>query len=251
MFDRDALVAELDSRIYTVTVLEEIESTNTALKELAQQGARKGTTLIAERQTGGRGRLGRQFHSPEGGLYLSTLIAVHPWDDPGRITCCAAVAVVRALGRLCGLQADIKWVNDVYLNGRKLAGILAEGVFTPNGHLTSVVLGIGINVGAIAFPEDLASIATSLANEGYSVTREEVAAAVLIQLYHVLADDAKRAMEEYRHRNLVLGRSVTVTRGSETYPATVESITDEGHLVVRTTDNEIRTLSSGEVSVKL
>lgn len=251
MLDRNAIVGKLDSRIYTLTVLEEVESTNTALKEMAQQGARIGTTLIAERQTGGRGRLGRQFHSPQGGLYLSTLVAAHPWDDPGRITCCAAVAVVRALSRLCGLQADIKWVNDVYLNGRKLAGILAEGVFSPSGRLLSVVLGIGINVGEFEFPEELASIATSLANEGYHLTREEVAAAVLQDLYHVLTDDTQRAMEEYRRRNLVVGRQVTVTRGAETYSATAETITDEGHLVVRTADNEIRTLSSGEVSVKL
>ena len=249
MFDRNALIGKLDSRIYTVTVLEEIESTNTALKEMAQQGARIGTTLIAQRQTGGRGRLGRQFFSPQGGLYMSTLVAVGPQDDPGSITCRAAVAVAQALGCLCGLQADIKWVNDIYLNGRKLAGILAEGVFTPSGRLMSVVLGIGINVGEMEFPPDLTSVATSLANEGYHLTREQVAAAVLIQLYHALTDPT--AMEEYRHRNVVLGRSVTVTRGSETYPATAESITDEGHLVVRTTDNEIRTLSSGEVSVKL
>ena len=250
MLDRNAIVGKLDSRIYTLTVLEEVESTNTALKEQAQQGARIGTTLIAERQTGGRGRLGRQFHSPQGGLYLSTLVAAHPWDDPGRITCCAAVAVVRALSRLCGLQTDIKWVNDVYLNGRKLAGILAEGVFSPSGRLLSVVLGIGINVGEMTFPDELASIATSLGNEGYSLTREDLAAAFLNGLTETLCADAA-VMNEYRRRNLVLGRSVTVVRGSETYPATAVAITDKGHLIVRTTDGQTHELSSGEVSVRL
>ena len=248
MLDRNALIGELDSRLYTVTVLEEIDSTNTALKEMAQQGARIGTTLIAQRQTGGRGRLGRQFHSVEGGLYLSTLL--RPTNsDPGSITCRAAVAAARAIESLCPANIDLKWVNDVYLNGRKVAGILAEGVFAPDGHLTAVVLGIGINV-YNPLPAALEDIATSLANEGYHLTREQVAAAFLNGLTQVLCADAS-VMEEYRRRNVVLGRQVTVMRGSETYPATAESITDEGHLVVRTTDNEIRTLSSGEVSVKL
>ena len=248
MLDRNALIGELDSRLYAVTVLEEIDSTNTALKEMAQQGARIGTTLIAQRQTGGRGRLGRQFYSVEGGLYLSTLL--RPTNsDPGSITCRAAVAAARAIESLCPANIDLKWVNDLYLNGRKVAGILAEGVFAPDGSLTAVVLGIGINV-YNPLPAALEGIATSLANEGYHLTREQVAAAFLNGLTQVLCADAS-VMEEYRRRNVVLGRQVTVMRGSETYPATAESITDEGHLVVRTTDNEIRTLSSGEVSVKL
>ena len=251
MLDRNALIAELDSRIYTVTVLEEVESTNTALKEQAQQGAPIGTTLIAERQTGGRGRLGRTFHSPEGGLYLSTLLRSTAMD-PARITCAAAVAAARAIESLCDAKIDVKWVNDLYLNGRKLAGILAEGVFAPDGHLTAVVLGIGINVGAVDFPADLSAIATSLGNEGYHLPREDVAAAFLNEWARVYdAADPAETMAEYRRRNLVLGRQVMVTRGAETYSATAETITDEGHLVVRTADNEIRTLSSGEVSVKL
>ena len=243
MLDSDRIVSQLNND-YIVTVLAEIPSTNTALKEMAAQDPAIGTTLIAARQTGGRGRLGRQFHSPEGGLYLSTLIA--PTDTA---TCCAAVAAARAIESLCDANIDVKWVNDLYLNGRKVAGILAEGVLSPDGALTAVVLGIGINVGEMTFPDELKSIATSLGNEGFVLAREDLAAAFLGELTVALCDPT--AMEEYRRRNLVLGRQVTVVRGAETYAATAEGITDEGHLLVRTDDNEIRTLSSGEVSVKL
>lgn len=244
MLDRDRMVSQLNTP-YAVTVTEEIPSTNTALKEMAAQGAPEGTTLVAARQTGGRGRLGRQFHSPEGGLYLSTILPA----DTAQPTCRAAVAAARAIESLCDAKIDIKWVNDLYLNGRKVAGILAEGVLAPEGTLTAVVLGIGINVGEMAFPDQLQSIATSLANEGFTVIREDLAAAFLGELTDALIDSA--AMEEYRRRNLVLGRQVTVVRGGETYPATVEAITNEGHLLVRTANGEIRTLTSGEVSVKL
>lgn len=243
MLDRDRIVSQLNND-YTVTVLAEIPSTNTALKERAAQDAAIGTTLIAARQTGGRGRLGRQFHSPEGGLYLSTLIA--PTDTA---TCCAAVAAARAIESLCDAKIDIKWVNDLYLNGRKVAGILAEGVLSPDGALTAVVLGIGINVGEMTFPAELQSIATSLGNEGFAVVREDLAAAFLNALTDVLTDPT--AMEEYRRRNLVLGRQVTVVQGGETYLATAEAITDEGHLTVRAADGHTHTLFSGEVSLRL
>lgn len=243
MLDRDRIVSQLNTS-YAVTVTEEIPSTNTALKERAAQGAPMGTVLIADRQTGGRGRLGRQFHSPEGGLYLSVLVS--PADT---VTCRAAVAAARAIERLCDAKIDVKWVNDLYLNGRKVAGILAEGVFAPDGTLTAVVLGIGINVGVTEFPPELQPIATSLGNEGFAVTREDVAAAFLNELEIALTDPA--AMDEYRRRNCVLGRQVTVMQGNDTYLATAESITDEGHLAVRDENGCIHTLSSGEVSIRL
>lgn len=241
MLNRDRIVSQLNSP-YTVTVAEEMPSTNTALKEMVNPPV--GTTLIAARQTGGRGRLGRSFHSPEGGLYLSVLIP--PTDA---VTCRAAVAAARAIESLCDAKIDLKWVNDLYLNGRKVAGILAEGVFSPDGTLTAVVLGIGINVGVTDFPAELTSIATSLGNEGFHLTREDVAAAFLNELEMALRDVT--AMDEYRRRNLVVGREVTVLRGSDTYTAIVEAITDEGHLVVTDENKNTHTLSSGEVSVRL
>ena len=243
MLDRDRIVSQLHSG-YTVTVVEETASTNTALKEMAAAGAPMGTVLIAHRQSAGRGRLGRQFHSPEGGLYLSVLIP--PADA---VTCRAAVAAAGAIESLCDAQVDIKWVNDLFLNGRKVAGILAEGVLAPDGALTAVVLGVGINVGEMTFPDELQSIATSLGNEGFHLAREDVAAWFLNELTATLTDPD--VMDAYRRRNVALGRPITVLRGNETYPATAEDITDDGHLVVRTTDGTVQTLSSGEIRIKL
>ena len=249
MLNRDRIVSQLNNPQYEQGLIlgDSADSTNLQVKEMAQRGAAEGVTLIVDRQTAGRGRLGRQFHSPEGGLYLSTLL--RPTDpNPGQITCRAAVAAARAIESLCDLRVDIKWVNDLYVNGRKAAGILAEGILDADGTLTAVVLGIGINVGATDFPDELSSIATSLGNEGVSLAREDVAAAFLNEFSLALTDPA--AMEEYRRRNLVLGRQVTVMRGGETFAAAPESITDEGHLIVRTADGVV-TLSSGEVSLRL
>lgn len=253
MLNRDRIVSQLNTLRYERGLIlgDSTASTNTKMRDMAQNGAAEGVTLIVDRQTGGRGRRGRTFHSPEGGLYLSTLLRPTAMD-PARITCAAAVAAARAIESLCDAKIDIKWVNDLYLNNRKVAGILAEGVLSPDGALTAVVLGIGINVGEMTFPDGLQPIATSLGNEGFALAREDLAAAFLNEWERVYyAADSTDAMAEYRRRNLVLGRQVTVTRGGETYPATAEAITDGGHLLVRTADGEIHTLSSGEVSIRL
>ena len=254
MLDRERIVSQLNSARYEHGLIlgDRVSSTNTQAKDMAEHGAAEGCTVIADTQTGGRGRRGRAFHSPEGGLYLSTLLRPVANADPGLITCCAAVAAARAIESLCDAIIAIKWVNDLYINGRKVAGILAEGVFAPDGTLTAVVLGIGINVGEMKFPDDLTSIATSLGNESFALTREDVAAAFLNEWERVYyADDPTDAMAEYRRRNLVPGRSVTVVQGDRTYPATAEAITDRGHLLVRTADGEQRELVSGEVSLRL
>ena len=252
MLRRDAIVSQLNSDRYVQGLIlgNCVDSTNLKIKEMAVHGAAEGCTLIADTQTGGRGRRGRTFHSPKGGLYLSTLLRPVGETDPARITCCAAVAAARAIESLCDAQVEIKWVNDLYLNGRKLAGILAEGVIAPDGTLSAVVLGIGINVGPTAFPEELRTIATSLANEGFALTREAVAAAFLNEWERVYTTSDTDVMDEYRRRNLVLGQQVTVIQGSVSYPATARAITDEGHLLVSTPDGE-RELSSGEVSLRL
>lgn len=250
MLDRDRIVSQLNNRRYRdgLMVLDTVNSTNTRLRKMALVGAAEGTTLIVETQTGGRGRRGRSFASPEGGLYLSTLLRPKQPVKPGLVTCLAAVAACRAIESLCSLWVEIKWVNDLFINDRKAAGILAEGVLSPDGELTAVVLGIGINLTG-TLPEELTAIATTLEQEGVALTREDVAAAFLNEWERVYADP-DTAMEEYVRRSLVIEREITVLQGNQTYTAIAVAITDEGHLAVRTPDGE-RELSSGEVSVKL
>ena len=251
MLNRDRIVSQLNSDCYVQGLIlgDCVDSTNAKVKEMALRGAAEGVTMIAETQTGGRGRLGRTFASPDGGLYLSTLLRPVGAVDPGIITCRAAVAAARAIESLCDLSVEIKWVNDLYLHGRKVAGILAEGVLSPDGTLSAVVLGIGINVCG-ALPPELDGIATTLAAHGAALCREDLAVAFLNEWERACAADHQDIMEEYRRRNLVLGRAVTVVQGSETYPATALVITDNGHLRVSAPDGE-RVLSSGEVSLRL
>ena len=250
MLNRERIVAQLNNDRFAQGLIlgDTADSTNAKVRQMALHGAAEGVTMIVCRQTAGRGRRGRTFHSPEGGLYLSTLIRPQEPIDPGIITCRAAVAAARAIESLCDAKIDIKWVNDLYLNRRKVAGILAEGVLSSTGELTAVVLGVGINVGVTVFPNELRSIATSLGNEGASMLREDLAAAFLNRWERVQTDP--EWLEEYRRRNLVLGREVTVMQGDKIQTATAVRITDRGHLVVHTAAGE-RILSSGEVSVRL
>lgn len=249
MLNRERIVSQLNSDRYVQGLIlgDTADSTNTKVREMAENGAAEGVTLIADAQTGGRGRRGRQFHSAEGGLYLSTLLRPTAPIDPGLVTCRAAVAAARAVESLCDLTVGIKWVNDLYINHRKVAGILAEGVLSPAGELTAVVLGIGINV-TNALPPELDAIATTLAAEGATLTREDLAAAFLNEWERLQTQPD--FMEEYRRRNVVLGKEVTVIQGDTTYPATAVEITDKGHLVVLTADGK-RELTSGEVSLRL
>ena len=149
-------------RMWRVIRYEQVGSTNEICKALAARGA-DDTAVTALTQTAGKGRLGRSFQSPEGGLYLSAL-----WRDCGgaellRVTPMAAVAVCRAVERLCGAKCGIKWCNDVVLAGRKLCGILTESQLRPDGSAEWLVVGIGVNVAQTAFPSDIADTATSLA----------------------------------------------------------------------------------------
>ena len=169
-----------------IQVFSELDSTNQYLKELAKEGAKAGTVIIANKQSAGRGRLGRSFFSPEGtGIYMSILLRPEmELQKSVRITSMAAVAVARAIERVSGIEAKIKWVNDIFLNGKKVCGILTEsGINAITGTLEYAVLGIGINVGTIQFPEELKDIATSICNEcNHTVTRTELIIEILKEL---------------------------------------------------------------------
>lgn len=250
---REIILSHLRTTVFgqTLEVVDTTASTNSDLRRLAADGAPEGTTLVAVTQTGGRGRRGRSFFSPSGGIYLSVLLRPRTVTDGGLITSCAAVAAARAIERLCPLQVGIKWVNDLYINGRKVCGILAEGGLTAAGETDYIVLGFGINVAPCEMPDELKEIATSLGNECAPPSREALIAALLEEweaLYTALP--CCDFLEESRRRSILLGRAVTVLRGDEQFPATVLGITDGGHLLVRTATDEIE-LASGEVSLRL
>ena len=239
--------------------LDTIDSTNSYAKRIAMTGAPEGTVVIANDQTAGRGRMGRQFQSPrDKGIYLSVLL--RPEMEPQRlmpVTAMAGVAVCDAVEKVCGVRPGLKWPNAPVIGNRKLCGILTEmSLEGETGRVQYLVLGIGINVGQEAedFSPDVAAIATSLsAYLGRPVSRPELAAALICELerlYETLkAGDLSEYLEAYRRDCVNLGKTVQLL-GEEREVVTAVDIDGEFGLVVRTGDGGEKTVRSGEVSVR-
>ena len=232
-----------------VRVYETLDSTNQEAKRLLAAGEPCPMLLLAEEQTAGRGRRGRGFYSPAGeGLYMT--LALQPraaLSQATLLTAAAAVAVAQAVEALTALACQIKWVNDVYLDGKKLCGILTEasGSFEADA-LSSVCAGIGVNVRTRDFPEELAGRACSL--WPLAVSRNRLAAEIAVRLLNFAADlGARDFLEEYRRRSLVLGKAVTFTRGGGERRALAVGIGENGELIVRYDDGREEALNAGEV----
>lgn len=235
-----------------------IESTNTHLKELAREGAHHGTALIADRQTGGRGRLGRSFHSPAGmGIYMSVLL--RPACLPGELmhlTCATAAAMCDAVEVSAGFRPGIKWTNDLVWEKQKLGGILTELGLGTDGRVDWAIIGVGINCrqSAADFPEEIRDIAVSLAGvTGRDIDRSRVAAATLEALERmsrVIFSDKEHILNRYRADCVTLGRDISLLRGGEVRHGRALDIDQDGALLVRFSDGTTETVSSGEVSIR-
>ncbi len=241
----------------TIYCYPSIPSTNTLLKEMAAAGAPAGTVVMAGHQSAGRGRMGRSFSSPEGlGLYLSVLL--RPGCKPGQLmhlTCAAGVAACDAVEATTGLRPGIKWANDLVYREHKLGGILTEMGFDPQGNVSWAVVGIGINCRhrATDFPEELRSMAASLA----MVTEKDVppmdlAAALLVSL-----EEMNRSlllpgptMARYRQDCVTLGQAVSVHRFDSVRHAIARAVEDDGALTVAFSDGTLETVATGEVSIR-
>ena len=241
---------------WQIAVVTETDSTNTRLKEQAKQGAPEKLLLAAGCQTSGRGRLGRSFLSPTGGIYLSLMVRPNiPLERCTDLTAAAAVCTARALEQVCGLQAGIKWVNDLYVEGKKLCGILTEGAALPNGMTDYAVVGIGLNVKKPDCGDDrqLASLVTGLEEQGCAVGRAQLIAAILTEFdryYAHMEANHPQVLEEYRRRMFLTGKEVTLSTDPQKRPHTVVGVDARAGLMVRTPEGEVITLHSGEVSVR-
>lgn len=230
-----------------------LPSTNDHLKRLPD--GTNGTVVIAGEQTAGKGTKGRSFYSPRNdGVYCSVLLCrpLAP-EKVGLLTCAAAVAVARALENVYPVTVAVKWVNDLLINGKKVCGILTEGVFDPDTkEISRAVIGIGINLHTEFFPDDILPIASSLQKEsGVFVPRSQVIAAVLEQLEIVLETFENGAfLQEYKKRSIVLGKEVTVIQGGQSFTASALDINEKGELVLQTAQG-IFPLSSGDVSIRI
>ena len=235
-----------------VAFFPETGSTNTDLKRLAAAGAPTGTLCVAEKQTDGRGRRGRSFASPAGGVYFSLLLRPDlPLSEVSALTGAVAVATARVLERECGLPVGIKWVNDLYLNNKKAVGILCEATADlESGTPEFVVVGVGIDLSG-NLPKELDGIATTVERAGGHVPDRATLIAGIVREIEAVATEPLSAeiLPESRRRSVLLGRAVTVTRGDESFRAVAKEINDRGELVVEREDGRRLTLSSGEVSV--
>ena len=251
--------ALLDTRFVgrEMVVLPSLSSTNTVIKERYLDRPH-GFVLLAEEQTGGRGRLGRTFVSPaETGVYQTILL--HPTLPVGHIqlaTIAAAVAVAEAVTQTAGFSPEIKWVNDVLYEGHKLSGILTEAsIEGESGTVSSLLVGIGVNLRPNpAWPEDVRAVAGALSEFGRTPRRAELAAAVLTHFeraYSLLEQDrADKLLDQYRSRLCCLGKSIKVIGPAETYQADCIGLDGNGFLLVRDETGQTRTLSSGEISIR-
>lgn len=236
----------------SLKIFECLESTNKTAKEMAKNGAAEGELIIAERQTGGRGRLGKSFFSPEGGVYFSLILRPKfSGEDIVLITTAAAVAVCRAIEKLSSKKAKIKWVNDVFVDGKKACGILTESLIKHNGGVDYVILGIGANISPPkdGFPDDIMNIAGTVFEEKKSFIREHFIAEtvnVFMQLYKDIF--SLKIRQEYKSYSVVLGKSVSFEYNGTEKTAEVVDIDERCRLVVKS-GNEILTLCSGEVSL--
>ena len=232
----------------TACVFEEVTSTNAVLKEYARQGAPAFTCVVAAAQSAGRGRGDHTFYSPAGtGIYLSILLRPDKSFSPADITATAAVAACEAIEELTGVTAEIKWLNDIYVNGKKVAGILAECFFEADA--PTVVLGIGVNLlpPTNGFPQEIAHRAGAVLEKSRQrFLRERMA----IGFFHRLEAHLRHAPNvyaAYRQRSFLLGKCVTW----EGKTATVRDILPDFRLDLELADGTHRYLDSGEVSLSV
>jgi len=240
-----------------VEVFKTIDSTNTYAKKLAQNGAVQGTVIVSEEQSAGRGRLGRSFYSPAStGIYMSVILRPKlSIEHSLLITTSVAVAVSKAIETLARIDTKIKWVNDIYFNEKKLCGILCEAsIDFESGGLEYAIVGIGINVSTLKdeFPANLKEIATSIfPNNDAKPIRSELIAEILNNISQCYDDISNKSfLEEYKKRSFLLGQEIFVINGEKSDEATAIDIDEKAQLVVKFKDGSIKTLSSGEVSVR-
>lgn len=235
-----------------------IDSTNDRLKIMARQGAPHGTVLLAGHQTGGHGRLGRSFHSPENaGIYMSILLRPDcAATELMHLTCAAANAMCDAVEQAAGFRPGIKWTNDLVFGKQKLGGILTELGLNTHAGVDYAIIGIGINCSqqAEAFPPDIREIATSISMvTGKETDRCRVAAAMMEALWQMdkrLLSCRNEILRQYRRDCITIGQDICLVRGDEIRHGKALDVDENGALVTAFADGHVEAVNSGEVSVR-
>ncbi len=238
-----------------VNVVSTSESTMKDAKLAAAQGEDSPVLFAADMQEQARGRFGRPFYAEPGrGIYMSLLL--HPdkhFDELPQYTIIAASACAKAIEELTGKPTAIKWVNDIYMDGKKVCGILSEAVSDmESGRISHIIIGMGINFSLPqeGFPAEISEKATSIFPDGQpTITRNQLIIQIWKELFTYLSQNKNDFLSFYREKSFVLGKKVSFTQKGKTYTGTAEAITEKGELLVQT-EQEMMTLSSGEISLK-
>ena len=255
--NKEEITALLPETYHNIYWFDSIESTNTEAKKMAQAGAPHGTVLIADRQTGGRGRMGRSFASPAGmGIYMSVILRPERRaSELMHLTCAVAVAMCDAIQSVTGFRSQVKWINDLIACGKKLGGILTELSLVPGTDMVDfAIVGVGINClqEQEDFPEELQDIAISLASVTEPFNRAELAAAMVASfgaMYHLLPQK-ESLMACYRRDCCTLGQDIYLIRGETKTPCRALDVDNEGGLSVVFPDGTTEIVTSGEVSTR-
>ena len=242
-----------------IHVYDQVDSTNTLAKRMASEGAPAGTVLIADRQTGGRGRMGRSFQSPGGfGVYLSVILRPEvPAEQIMHLTCAVAESMCTAVEEAAGFRPQVKWINDLIWEGKKLGGILTEVAVTPSGgHVDYAVVGIGINCRQrkADFDESIRQMACSVDMvSDEPVDRNRLAAEMIQSLYWMdqnLFLKKHAIMESYRCDCVTLGQQISVRSADKIRHGVALDLDEDGALLVAFDSGAVETVNSGEVSIR-
>lgn len=252
ILNKETLENAFENSGIDVYYLDTTGSTNRDAKTIASEGAALPYVVTCSMQTGGRGRLGRTFESPSGGVYFSLVMDGKKIKSPDLVTVASAVAVSEVMERLTGERTSIKWVNDIYIRGKKAVGILTEGIINmEENRLDKVVIGCGINLKTreADLSDEVKSVATSFYPDGKSsLSRALVIAECSKRIYEIMDEDFLPA---YKEKCFVLGKRISVVKGEVRTPAIAVDLDEMGHLVVEYDDKRREALSSGEISIRL
>lgn len=238
---------------YNITIYDSVDSTNNYGKKLISNGSKEATIIIANEQTKGRGRMGREFFSPANtGVYMSfVLFPNRHVSELGTLTTKVCVAVCRVIEAIKDCKAEIKWVNDIYVDKKKVCGILTEAVTDfESGTVEAVVIGIGLNIrtASIDFPDELSLSAGSV--NPVSVSRNVIVAKIINEVMAIYNDgDEKLLMEEYRQRCFLIGKEITYYRNGISCVGKAVDINDQGYLIIEKDNGDMDILNSGEVTL--
>lgn len=245
MLDKEKISSLINDPV-KIFVFDTVTSTNDVAKKLCKENE-ECILVVADGQTNGRGRQGKNFFSPSGsGLYFSMVFSTEsPAFEFTGVTCAVAVACARAIEKLCSLNVKIKWVNDIYIENKKVCGILVQSV-SENGIVKKLIVGVGINISTVDFPDEIKDIAVSL---GKKIDRNILAAEIANNISELIFDDPEKYIGEYKKKSNVIGKDITYFKDNIPHTAQAVDIDKKGGLVVLENGNKI-TLTSGEITVR-